>query len=536
VATGGESLKTDLRKKEEGFMLLRKIARGAASARFDRKGRKRKPADMANLFRIERMTRDKRLSTALQTSALALLLASPALADLTPEQAWGELGAEIGETGFTLSAGSLNLSSEELHVTAPSIEGRIADMPLKVVFEEMTLSESADGAVLVTLPPAQTLSVTLGDRDVETVLAHDSFSILLSGDPGDMSGKAAGRRLGLTLDRAIDAGEGSVDVDAEFAARDFEILWGEGEASGVEALLAEIMLKSGVVDGRTGEVMSIDWSMAGASLSAVPPTDGGSDGISLRLAYEGSRQFLANAGDPDPQGAGTYSARSGAGSAAFSLSPTRLAYESVSTGVSTRIEGFGVGAVAGSVGRLAMSSTLPLVPTGGVQDIALAFDMSDLSLDAETWAGIDPKILVDRSPASISVALSGNVTGSEGATSFNSDISTFPFTSLSLSLEEMSVSALGAEIYGSGAISIDGAEGSSSGLPSPYGAFDFSLSGITETLSSLLGAGLISEGDMTGANFMLGFLTTPSPDGASLLSNIEIKPDFSLWVNGQRLR
>lgn len=482
------------------------------------------------------MTRCKRLSTLLQTSALALLMASPALADLTPEEAWGELGAGVAATGFTLSAGSLKPSDEGLQVTAPAIEGRIADTSLKVVFESMTLSEGEDGTVIVSLPEAQTLSVTLGDRDVETVLSHDGFTILLSGDPGDMAGKAAARRLGLTLDRAIDAGDGSVDVDAELAARDFEILWGEGGSAGVEALLAEIMLTSGILDGRTGEVIAIDWSLAGATLSISPPVGNGSNAFSFRLAHEASSQTLSNAGHPDLDDAGTYSARSGAGSTAFSLSPTRLSYESVSNDVATRLEGFGAGKIAGTAGRVGMSSILPLVPTGEVQEIAFAVDLADLALDAETWAGIDPKGLLDRSPASVNLAFSGEVVGSEGVTTFNSDIATFPFKSLSLSLDALSLSGLGAQITGSGAVSVSRAEGSESAFPSPEGVFDFSLRGITEALSSLGAAGLISEGDLSGASFMLGLLTAPMEDGSSLTSNIEIKPDFSLWVNGQRLR
>ena len=101
----------------------------------------------------------------------------------------------------------------------------------------------------------------------------------------------------------------------------------------------------------------------------------------------------------------------------------------------------------------------------------------------------------------------------------------------SLTINEVRVSAVGAELTGSGAATFNNA-----GLmPVPNGAVDLRLVGANALMQKLVAMGLLPEDQMMGAMMMLGLFAVPDGED-TLKSKIEFKEDGSIYANGQQIQ
>ncbi len=100
-----------------------------------------------------------------------------------------------------------------------------------------------------------------------------------------------------------------------------------------------------------------------------------------------------------------------------------------------------------------------------------------------------------------------------------------------LDLNELKVSAVGAELTGTGAVIFD----NSAGMPKPLGAVDLQLIGGNGLIDKLVAMGFVPEDQAMGARMMLGLFAVPSGED-TLTSKIEFKEDGGVYANGQRVQ
>ena len=100
-----------------------------------------------------------------------------------------------------------------------------------------------------------------------------------------------------------------------------------------------------------------------------------------------------------------------------------------------------------------------------------------------------------------------------------------------LSLNELKLSAVGAELTGTGAATFD----NSAGTPKPVGAIDLKLVGANALIDKLVAMGLIPEDQAMGARMMMGMFGQAAGED-TLTSKIEFKEDGGIYANGQRIQ
>ena len=100
-----------------------------------------------------------------------------------------------------------------------------------------------------------------------------------------------------------------------------------------------------------------------------------------------------------------------------------------------------------------------------------------------------------------------------------------------LDINELKLSAVGAELTGNGALTFD----NSAGVPKPLGAVDLQLTGANALIDKLVAMGFVPEDQAMGARMMMGLFAVPTGEDA-LSSKIEFKEDGGVYANGQRVQ
>lgn len=107
----------------------------------------------------------------------------------------------------------------------------------------------------------------------------------------------------------------------------------------------------------------------------------------------------------------------------------------------------------------------------------------------------------------------------------------------SLSLREIQLKMVGADLTGNGDVTFDLTDTTTfGGVPAPTGVLNFNLVGGNGLLEKLAAMGLVPQDQLMGVRMMMGMFATMSTDGSdSMSSQVEFK-NKGLFVNGQQLQ
>jgi len=106
----------------------------------------------------------------------------------------------------------------------------------------------------------------------------------------------------------------------------------------------------------------------------------------------------------------------------------------------------------------------------------------------------------------------------------------------SLTLNNLTIAGLGARLVGNGGFTLDNSDTRTfDGFPRPEGRVTFTVTGLNKALDDLVSSGLVPSDQVFMGRMMMGAFLTPTGDD-ELTSDLEVKPDGSLYANGQRLR
>ena len=491
------------------------------------------------------------------TSAIALVTAGPAFADLTAEQVLADqltqmefYGLEVETTGQSRSGDVLTVDG--LVATAAFPEGNML-----MTIGGATFTERSDGTVAIeyapTIPMTFKMDIEGEDEPAEFSMnaAQSGMEIIVSGIPEDI-------RYDYTAD--------------EFSVSDIKFLQ-PAEAAELD-MTANITLMgmSGFLEmsGTTVRDYSTDFSIdnVAALFDGSAPDGAGSFNIALSsddltAAYSGKAapqdlmssfaqavqagtettgSFTHGAtrygikGD-GPDGAFEGDFNIGSGEIDFKMDKSGLAYGGTNTDLTMTFGGSMIPfppmtlTMAESSGRFAM----PIVPSDeDVQDFAMSFSMVDLVLDPFLWSMFDPGEALPRDPATILLDLEGQ--GLLTQDIFDPEIAEqmmgAPGQLNAITLNDLRVSIAGAELTGDGDFTFNN-EGP---VPMPAGVVNLMLTGGNGLLDTLVGMGLVPEEQAMGARMMMGLFARPGDGDDTLVSTIEMNEDGSVLANGQRIR
>ncbi len=478
---------------------------------------------------------------------IAMLLGTTAAhADVTAEEVWQSI---VG--GSTVTTGSREMTGDTLVIRGAEIAAGDAGARLNLRVPELRLRETGDGTVEVTT--AEKITGTLEGPHVTGPAAATGFEIaqtglkvIVSGGVGDMTydyevpslsvatvaTQAVGQPVPVSVTLALADGSGKMHmagtttrvIDSESAVRTmtFAVTRPETadtpEAMTTTGTLSDLRMVSGVQ------------SPSGIDLNDMEKA------IAAGYRLEGRVQFASgniNADVSDPSG--TTNLQAGLADGLVTLSMSQAGVQTaVSIGASRAVVQVPALPVPAEVGLdgIAMTLAMPAGADGEAGPFTLVQRLSGLTLSDGIWAMFDPGAALPHDPMSFAFDLSGTMKFAQGlfAKRPSGEADKVPAEVETLSLNELKLSALGADIAGSGAARIE----NGGAQPRPVGTADFEIKGLNGLFDRLVAMNLVPEEQAMGLRMMMAMFTVPTGED-SARSRVEADEAGDVRVNGQVL-
>lgn len=507
--------------------------------------------------------------------AVALCAAPPARAEVTAPEVYAALQDLARALDGTPSAeqfpGADRIVLRQLAFTHST--------GLKISFGPLTLGETSDGAVLMTLPDRFDLIVQPTRRFNPAAARQVVFSVAMPGfqarigalEPADTRFDLQASSVSVTLDRIEPALAAGQSLDVAVAAADLALSWHQalrGSAGSGQAVLTLGTLHGDLtyaVPADQGGITSGDLAADLAGLTsdfvfllpdatgADPGADPGRDiavllemldkGAFIRLsATTGAVSASGNVTEPGGTPI-TLAAAVGGARGALDFDRDRLEYLTWLGPGSLRMQGdFPDPAVrdmglAWQVYRTRL--TLGIGTLVDTQPWSFGFELGGLAFSDPLWAAIDPKAALSHDPATAVLDLSGSfaldpvVLTPQGRRAPGEDL---PFRALSLALDKVLLAALGVEITATGALEFDfSAVRSPADDPIPSGNLGFVTRGASALIDRLAAGALISADQVSSLRMGLLFLGRAGTAPDTLETRMEFR-EGGFWLNGQKIR
>ncbi len=492
--------------------------------------------------------------TGLGASALcALLLNSTAVcADVTAEEVWQSMADYYSDLGQTVTTGSKEMQGDTLVITDAVFATDMPEGSFSATVGEIRLKELGDGRVEVTMsgdiPVAMLTKPETGETvDMGLKITQTGLSLIVSGTPEDatydftapemaivvdgmkVDGAEVPLKLNATLTgnsgsyRMVSTGGRSVTSDMRAEKVDFDISAEDPEGKGNFSASGSLTGLSGTSSVTLPE--GVDMADMNAALQAGLSMDG-------TFSYTGGGYVM-----DFKDGEETVNAQStgSGGSLHFKMSKDGLSYggEGRDTKVSMQMSAFPV-PIDLSLAQSAFDLTLPVSKGETAQSFGLLVKLVDLEVSDGLWSMFDPTGQLPRDPATLIVDVKGaakmlvNIFDPKEAETI---AAAPPGEVESLDIGELKVSAVGAELTGSGAMTFD----NTMGMPKPLGSVDLQLVGGNGLIDKLVAMGFVPEDQAMGARMMMGLFAVPTGED-TLTSKIEFKEDGGVYANGQRIQ
>lgn len=500
------------------------------------------------------------MPTATRTGAalvVALLGTTAVQADVTASQVWQDwqdMFSAYGED--TLSVGSEDMTDGTLTVSDVTFRASEDESSVTAELGDIVFAEQGDGSVAVTLSESVPITA-VSEEDGSTVnmtLGQEGVEIVVSGTPEEMIYDLAADRYVLTVDSI--EGPDAPEINAmSFTLADIS---GRYVVSEAELRQIDYQLDAGQVnmivdvadtaqDGGSFKLLgTINDLSSEADLAMPPEMDSESpdaafrNGLAIDVSYElGSSDYAFTFADASGAGEGTASAQGG-----------RMHIEMDANGVSysggAQQPALSVTApdlpipVELSMSEYSYGLEMPLAATEAVQDFGFELLLSELTLNDAVWSMFDPGGMLPRDPATVAVDLSGtgrllfDVMDEEQAEAMM--MADLPGELQTLTLDELRVSAVGAEVTGEGGFEFDNQDLETfDGFPRPEGSVTVRVDGANRLIDTLIEMGLIAEEDAMGARMMMGMFGRTVGDD-QIESTLEVTDEGHVIANGQRIQ
>lgn len=484
--------------------------------------------------------------------ATALSDGTAAWADVTAEQVWQDWTGYYTELGQTVTTGSQGKQGDTLIITDAVFASTVEGGSFSASIADLKLRETGDGRVEVTLSndiAMRILSKPASGEALDAALkfTQSGLSMIVSGNPGDMSYAITAPQMGFGVDTLIVDGKpvplsfdivltgnsgtysmkkaGGRDVTSLFSSESASFDIAASDPAGTGSLTA-----SGRFDALTGS--SSAFLPEGVTMADMNAAVQAGMRAEARFGYGGGNYQMAF-----KDGAETVDARTSGegGDVRFAMSKDGLSYggEGRASQIAMTVSSLPV-PIEASIARTAFSMMLPVSKSDVAAPFAAMVSLVELKVSNGLWNLFDPGEQLPRDPATLIIDLSGMaqmlidiLDPAQAAASGDQA----PGKLESLSLNQLQVSAAGAALTGQGAATFDNA----GPVPKPNGSVDLKLVGGNGLIDKLVAMGLLPEEQAMGARMMLGLFAVVSAED-TLTSKIEFKADGGIYANGQRVQ
>jgi hypothetical protein len=494
-------------------------------------------------------------------SAIALgALGGAASAQVTAEQIWENWRGFSAAMGQTAQTGAETRSGDRLTITDAVFSSTDADVEVTSRFGQIVFRETGEGTVEVTFSPSFTVSVeSTPSADDQVVIGmtfrHDGLKMVAQDAEEGLRYDFVADNVTMVIDRFSAEGEDTVMIGgAAVEGLTGNYLVGDPGVDRVQSsvdaarLSVDISLESESQQANMNLTASIaqpsgssNARMLSALVEQAETRRGLPEGFVLEADYRfGSGDFRFD-----------FSNREGANEGAISFEEStfdlrfdteQLRYDVAGGPTSMRFSGSAVpvpeAAVALDASRIGF--TLPVGASEGPRDMAVVARLEGLDLGAELWSLFDPANVLPRDPATLIVDIVGTakwLVDPFNAAAMAAFQGGLPAELYDLNLNAVRLSALGADLKGSGAFTFDNDDlVSYDGVPKPVGEINLTLDGANALIDKLTGLGMLPQSQAMNVRMMLGLFARPGAGPDNLTSKIELREDGTIHANEQRLK
>lgn len=491
------------------------------------------------------------------------LVSSAAWADLSAQDVWADWQSYLAETGYDVT-GTPQQSGDTLVVSDLSVSMTLQDpvMTLGFAADSVTFGENGDGSVTVGLPLRMPLTIAGQNDDGERFesvfdYTHSGLSMVVSGDPGDLTYTYGADEVDLTLTTLTVDGVDLVDhariaVSLNDIAGSTRMLIGAARsyeqsmtAGGLSYNMAFDNPESDERASFVGMLNGLEFDGA-ATLPADLDTADFPAMMQAGFAVDG--RFGYTSGQTDIDGAGNgeefaFSSTSQGGTIEVGLSAQTLVYD-----ISQKIAAISVQTnqlpfpVSLEMALAGVRMVIPVGKSDTEQDFELSVALRDFNMSDMIWGVFDPAGTLPRDPATLVLEMAGkakvlyNLLDPE-VTARLEETETAPGELNALTIRNLLVSVVGARLTGTGDFTFDNSDLETfDGMPRPTGYVDLQLVGGNGVVDKLIEMGLLSNSDAMGARMMMGMLAVPGEGPDTLNSRLEINDQGHVLANGQRIQ
>jgi hypothetical protein len=494
------------------------------------------------------------------TNALALsaAIAAPAFADVTAADVWSNQQGFYGAMGVTLS-GSLvdgQLTAPELNVVLP--EGAAS---MQIVTDDVMMTDNSNGTVTISYPSPMTISFAGGARgeapfDGKMTMTHDGYTIIASGNPGDITYVADAQNLRLDFDsfNVNDPTTQTFDFDGYVAMA----FWtgttrvSEGNlityasTSAIGRTIANFV--SDIDNGRATNVQeteslntTIAMSLPVGGVDLMNLSAELRDGLSIQIESETGASASISETTLNSESINRQAQRIGTQATTVALSEDGAL-------LATDVDGFTMtlsdplmfpGDLDFTVEKLTATYDVPLNASTDPQDFRIATSLQGLTLGEAIWDMIDATGQLPRDPAEVSFDVTGTGTNGTDLLDFVALSQMFGAPDIEVdqvTIQDLTIKILGVEALAQGAMTFDWTDFQTiPGLPRPEGAVTVNLNGVNALLDTAASMGLLPEDQLMIPRMMMGMFTTPVGDDM-LETMLEVNSEGHVLANGQRIQ
>ena len=503
----------------------------------------------------------KALSSTLSVFALCAV-AAPAAADVSAADLWADWQANAAEAGFPISAqanpSGNGLTLSQMTWTAPETG---TDPGVTFTFSDIIMTDQDDGSVSVSLPqPFQ--MVVEGNQGGDTLgrvvleLVTEGFDVQATGDMANLSYGVSAASMVLRLAGIEDFKGPQPEVDFEMSIdafdalyryidtgddRDFESAITTGPASfqmevngppGDEGRVAASFEMGPSQTTSSGENITLLQNLA---MMAEPGAVLSPNGTMPTVTYDSSYASVSYNMDVDVPGTIFQMSGSNAGgSISGGLGPDGVSMDIGASDAVISMRGNELPVpIDVSAAGTRVAFTLPAMAEPEPSDFAILLDYRDLVISDTLWSMVDPSGAIPREPVTVQLDLSGLAQMYADLIAMDPTTLAGPPGELrSATLNNLNVSAAGAELTGNGAVEFQ------PGMfpPMPVGRVDLGLEGLTGLMNALTMAGLLPAEQAMMAQAMVGMFARPGAGPDTLESTIEFTPGGGITANGTPIR